>query len=170
MSGSVRNGLQPRPRGRSGQRRCGSLIIECVIAAALIATATVALTRLARNSVALNQQSDNRFAAKLTAENLLQRSQQMEADQLADQIGPLAAAMAEEYATEITASANPFESGDHRGLHLRIDVRSAPNAQVTIHDWRVFDETPEVVEESDEDTETTNAPENENGESDDASE
>ncbi|MGI9474886.1 MAG: hypothetical protein ACR2NZ_25370 [Rubripirellula sp.] len=146
--------------------RNGSLVIECVIAAALIATATLALTRLARNSVALNHQADDRLAAKLTAENLLERSKSIDIDRLESQFGPLAAKMQEETDAIIDVSANPFESGEHQGVHLRIEVAAAPNAAVTLHDWRIAEKDVDSEQLTDTSTETTT----EDGETDDASE
>lgn len=152
-------------------------MIECVIAAALIATATLALTRLAHHTTQLNHQSDNRLSAKLTAENFLERSKEIDAEQLESSVADLAESMADQYGSEITVTSDPFESGIRKGVHLRIDVAATPSARVTLHDWRWLspeetdaeggdDGDSEDSPAADEDVETTP----EEGDSDDSSE
>ena len=129
--------------------RGGSLVIECVVAAVLIATASLAMTQMAKQAIDLNQQANQRLAAKLTAENLLERLRNLPADRLEAESGSIASETEETSLSAIEIAVTPFESGDHRGLHLRVQVDAAPNARVTLHDWRLTSEVVSAVEDQD---------------------
>lgn len=126
------------PGSQTTSSRQGSLVIECVVAAALIATATLALTRLAHHTTQLNHQSNDRLSAKLTAENFRERCKEIDAAQLETRVAALAESMSQQYGAEITVRSDSFESGNRNGIHLRIHVATTPNAHVTLHDWRLI--------------------------------
>lgn len=153
------------PGSRTASTRQGSLVIECVVAAALIATATLALTRLAHHTTQLNHQANDRQSAKLTAENFRERFKEIDAEQLETSVAALAESMSQQYGSEITVTSDSFESGNLNGIHLRIHVATTPNAHVTLHDWRLIspdepDDEPDDKQRDDKGGDSDNVPAN----------
>jgi len=122
---------------RWGRRRGGSLVIEAVIAAALLATATYGLTQLAKSAAVLRQQSDQRLAATLAAENTLERLRGVPLAELTGQADEVAEIVAASSGCEVDVSTTPFTAAARDGIHLRVDVSPSQNIRVTLHDWRL---------------------------------
>lgn len=136
---------------RARPARRGSLVIEAVISAALLATAGYALTRLARTSSTLSQQADQQLAATLTAENLVERLRALESDELQQRATTVAQSLADASQCEIEVLTESFTHAGREGIHIRIDVSSSPQNRVTIHDWRLVDSNNAGEEDPDDD-------------------
>ena len=104
-------------------------------------TATVALARLASSASQLQRQADNRCAARLAAENVLARIDnvplglvQAAAEQAAEEVE-------QDSGCRVEIATDGFTAGRRDGLHLRVSATPALGQAVTVHDW-VFDQTP----------------------------
>ena len=116
--------------------RCGSLIVESVIVIALLATAFVALGNLATSSSAISQNADQRLAATLAAENMLQRLQAVSFDSVIEQSPAVAKLIQNSSGYELQVKAEEFRAGDRDAIHLIVTVAASETVSVTLHDWR----------------------------------
>ena len=124
---------------RHGGHRVGSLIVEAVIASMLMVTATIALAQLARHSAALSSQADQRLAATLAAENMIERLNDLSDDKVRAGAAAVVAEVAEVSGCRIVVDSEPFDSGSGRGLHVRVVASPQADAdlRVSLHDWRI---------------------------------
>jgi Tfp pilus assembly protein PilV len=153
--------LQHRPPQRTKFPRSGSLVIEAVIAVALLATAAYGLAKLASSAAALSRQSDQRLAATLAAENTVERLRRLPAERLAAEAGGVAHLVSESAACEVKVSTDIFSVAAGKSVHVRVDASPAKNIRVTLHDWRWVNESSEqngASETSAESTETDALP------------
>ncbi len=123
-------------RPTRSQRR-GSLVIEAVIASALLATAILALGKLAQSAAALGHQADQRLAATLAGENLLERLRAVPIEAVGERADELADVVAQQTQCDVEVSAKPFSVADREGIHVQVDVSPSPQVRVTLHDWRL---------------------------------
>ncbi len=121
--------------------RSASVIIEVVLSAALLATAGVALAKLSRGAGSLSQQADQHLAAELAADNVLNRLASLPADEVKERAAKIAKAVAEDTGCEVDTNVESFESGDARGVHVRVEVTTEMAVRVVRHAWRL--QTPE---------------------------
>jgi Tfp pilus assembly protein PilV len=144
----------PPPR-RTNSPRTGSLVIEAVIAVALLATAAYGLTKLASSAAALSRQSDQRLAATLAAENTVERLRRLPAERLAAEAGGVAQLVSESAACQVEVSTETFSVAAGKSVHVRVDASPAKNIRVTLHDWRWVNEPSEQNGESETSAEST---------------
>ena len=135
------------------RHRAGSLIIEAVVSVALLASATFALAKLAQSAAELSQQSDQRLAAALVAENTLERLRGVPAEQIASRSEDVAEQMRMTSGCKVEVTTEPFS----QGVHVRVDVSPSPNVRVTLHDWRLAAPDDEGASNESESSEVDNA-------------
>lgn len=116
--------------------RRGSLIIESVVALTLLATALVALGKLAATSTAIGKQGDQRLAATLAAENLLERLDAIPFEEVAAEARRIADVIEESCGYDIAATTEEFRAGDTDSIHVSVTVRASSLVAVTLHDWK----------------------------------
>ncbi len=126
--------VSPRPRERN---RCGSFIIEAVVAVLLLGTASLALMKLAHSSSRLRHRADQELSAVLTAQNALSRLRAVDADQISQQLGEIEEACERDSGCQVELIATPFEQPEVAGIHLRAQVAINHQRRVTLHDWKV---------------------------------
>ena len=126
--------------------RRGSLIIESVVAIALLATAFLALGNLAASSAAISRNADQRLAATLAAENVLERLRDVPFDALAEKASELGKTIPDSYGYEGQIETNDFRGGGRDAIHLAVTIRPNENVSVTLHGWRI-DQSPASEEE-----------------------
>ena len=117
--------------------RTASVVVEAVVALALLATALIALGKLATTSTAVRQQSDAQLAATLVAENTLERLSAIAFDDATDQTPKIANTMRESSGYDVVAKTDSFRVGEQESMHVTVQVRSGDLVAVTLHDWRV---------------------------------
>ncbi len=124
-------------RSRCFRPRRGSLIIESVVAIALLATAFIALGNLAASSAAISRNADQRLAATLAAENVLEQLRDVPFDALAQKASELGKAIEDSYGYKSQIETNDFRVGGRDAVHLAVTIRPSENVSVTLHDWRI---------------------------------
>lgn len=143
------------PLRRTNFPRTGSLVIEAVIAVALLATAVYGLTKLASSAAALSRQSDQRLAATLAAENTVERLRRLPAERLAAEARGVAQLVSESAACDVEVSTEIFSVAAGNSVHVRVDASPTKNVRITLHDWRWINEPSEQKGESDTSAEST---------------
>ncbi|TWU51360.1 hypothetical protein [Rubripirellula reticaptiva] len=118
----------------------GSVIVEAVLAAAMLATAGVALAKLSRGSVDLGRQSDRQLAATLAADNFLTRIRPLLADEVREEAEAAGQSVASNAGCIARVSVDDFEDGDIHGVHVIAEFSAGDGTLVRRHDWRL--ETP----------------------------
>jgi Tfp pilus assembly protein PilV len=126
-----------RAKRIGARRRRGSLIIESVVALALLTTAFVALGKLAAASAAVGRDANQRLAAMLTAENALERLRTIPFDTVVDEAPKIAAAMQVRYGCEIRMVTKPFAVGGCEAIHVSVTVQREATVSITLHDWLI---------------------------------
>lgn len=119
------------------RRRAGSLVIEGVLAVALLAMAAVAMAKLARDSASLERLADQRLSAKLVGENVLGRLRQVSDDDLASEAEKLANEFSGANDCTLTTDVQSFENETGRGIHIMVEVSLGSSVRVRTHDWRI---------------------------------
>ena len=127
--------LPERRHGRS--RRRGSLIIEAVIAVALLATAGLALTRLASSAALLSRHSSQTLAATLTAENTIERFRGLAADQVLQRAADIGTDLANQSGCQVQVETDEFLTSEQKGIHIQVTVTIEDSIRVVAHDWRL---------------------------------
>ena len=117
------------------------MIIEAVVAIALLATAFVALGRLASSSAAINQVADQRLSATLAAENTLEQLSSLSDDQLQQQASQIATAMEQTHGVQIEVSTSRFDALGRGAIHVQATARGKRGGEIKLHDWRVVSES-----------------------------
>ncbi len=117
--------------------RRGSLVIEAVVVIALLATAFVALGKLAATSAALSQNADQRLAATLAAENLLQRLQSVSIDAVVADAQQIAKTIQDSCGYQINLKTDQFRASERDAIHVAVTVTASDVVSVTLHDWRI---------------------------------
>ena len=128
--------LHHRSPTRAGTRS-GSLIIESVVAIALLATALVALGKLAASSAAISRTADQRLAATLSGENVIEQLKDVAFDDLSRESSDIAEAVQKLSGYEIKVTTDPFLVGDRDATHILVTVRPITNVLIQLHDWRI---------------------------------
>ncbi len=135
--------MRAMPTNRIGaRRRRGSLIIESVVALALLTTAFLALGKLAGASAALAKDANRRLSATLTGENVLERLRMISFDAVIDDAAQIAAAMQESYGCEIQVATEAIELNDREAIHVVVTVQPAATLSITLHDWLISQPSP----------------------------
>ena len=133
----MKHSAYDRSAAASYRRRTGSLIIESVVATALLATALVALGKLAATSAAISQTADQRLAATLIAENVLERLKVVEFDAVPGESAEIAASIQQSCPYEVQVTGDAFLAGDREARHIIVTVRPSLHVTIQLHDWRV---------------------------------
>lgn len=134
--------------------RVGSVVLEVVIAAALLATAGIGLGNLAMRSQTISRQSDQRLAAKLIAGNVLGRLNAIDLNDADIESLEREVSKVSGYDVHIKIDSinisKSMSSSVASAKHVRVEVVSMSNVRVVMHDWRVqkkpnAEETPSPV-------------------------
>ncbi|MCG8650698.1 MAG: hypothetical protein MI861_12750, partial [Pirellulales bacterium] len=120
---------------RHPRHRQGGFLIEAVIATALLATALLGLAKLARTSALLQRQADQRLAASLAAENVLEKLKPMPVDTLVAQAGGVARRVEESSNCEVQLTVDSMQISGRRAAHLTVKAAASEHTQVTLHHW-----------------------------------
>ncbi len=126
--------------------RSGSLIIESVVAIALLATALVALGKLAASSAAISRIADQRLAATLSGENVIEQLKDVTFDDLSRESSVIANAIQKSCGYEINVTTDQFLVGDRDATHILVTVRPSTNVLIQLHDWRIKQTNPGAPE------------------------
>ena len=138
-----------RNRFRNHARQ-GSLVIDAVVALALLTTAFVALGRLANSSAALSLNSDQRLAATLAGENVVERLRSVAFDALDDKAAEAGRAVEETTGFDVQIKITPFQLETREAIHLSVRVQVSEEVSVNIHDWRIANAASVASEDADE--------------------
>ena len=130
----------------AARRRRGSLIIESVVALALLTTAFLALGKLAGASAAIGKDASQRLSATLAGENMLERLRMIPFTTVIDDASKIAAVMQESCGFEIQVATEAFAVNDHEAIHVAVTVRSAATLSITLHDWLISQSSPASAE------------------------
>jgi Tfp pilus assembly protein PilV len=119
-----------------GSRRRGSLAVEAAMAVALLGSAMFAMARFSQNSAALERQADERLAAELAAENLLERLRDVPASEIANAARIAAAELERQSGCPLQVTADGVSGADQpAAVHLRVAAGPPDRWQITLHDW-----------------------------------
>lgn len=116
----------------------GSVIVEVVLAAALLATAGVGLSKLVGRSQIVARQSDQRLAAALTAANVIHRLKATEVEEIEMVAGRLQRSAIESTGYDVQVTIKPMRGANSSssGSHVRVEVIADDSVRVVMHDWR----------------------------------
>lgn len=119
--------------------RVGSVTVEVVLAATLLATAGVGLSKLVGRSQIVARQTDQRLAAKLIAGNVIERFKATDADQMEIIAEPLQRSAIESSGYDVRVTVEPMRKSDGgaSGKHVRVEVVAGDAVRVVMHDWRL---------------------------------
>ncbi|QDT04049.1 hypothetical protein K227x_24350 [Rubripirellula lacrimiformis] len=135
---------KPTPVG-SPAVRCGSVIIEVVLAVSLLAVAGVALTKLSRGASMLGRTADQHLAATLAAENTLERMRALPTGQWSTQGDAIASAVGNDTQCTVTVAVDDFQSGPNEGVHIQVQATLGDAVTVRQHDWIVREPKPDAA-------------------------
>ena len=111
------------------------MIIEAVIAAALLATALISLAKLSQSSAMLNSQADGRLAATLAAQNVIARIGVAEISSLDSSAKQAASEVESSSGCKIDVATSVFETGQRGGVHLQVIAKLNDQVSVQLHRW-----------------------------------
>lgn len=130
--------LQSNP-GRITRGQDGSVVVEVVLAAALLATAGVGLSQLVARSQVVGRQSDQRLAGALIAGNVIERLKTVDVDQIESQAEQLQQSATKSTGYDVRVTIDPITVTDSTpsGSHVRVEVIADDSVRVVMHDWRL---------------------------------
>lgn len=120
--------------------RDGSVVVEVVLAAALLATAGVGLSKLVGRSQIVARQSDQRLAAALIATNVIERLKVTDADQVETVANRLQLSAIESTGYDVQVTIKPIQGANSNlsGSHIRVEIIADDSVRVVMHDWRFW--------------------------------
>ncbi|TWU47246.1 hypothetical protein Poly51_50450 [Rubripirellula tenax] len=121
---------------RPSRMRRGSVVLEAVLASALLATAGVTLARLAQSSAALNRQSDQQLAATLAADNVMHRLDGLSVEDVRSSVDKTCASISRSSGCDVQAIIDDVVGVDARGIHVRVEVTTGGGGRVRRHHWK----------------------------------
>ena len=118
--------------------RAGGILIEAVIATALMLTATVALTRYAQSAGKLSDLANRNLNARLASENAAERMRHFPADRwssLADEVGK---SVSRSSAVTTKIMVTDFQTDDRDAVHaiIQCQIGGDPGEVVENHCWK----------------------------------
>jgi Tfp pilus assembly protein PilV len=119
--------------------RVAGVLIEAIIAATLLVTATTALTRYVVSSRQLSIAADQRLAAQLSCQNVIERLRAVSADDWQSQSELIAAAVFETSGIVTKIDVDSFQIDERDAVHatVRCQIGNSEDDFVDNHAWKV---------------------------------
>ena len=158
------------PLRRTRDRRKGSIIIECVVSALVLASCGVALLKWTRASTALSRKADIRLANQLIADNAAERLENSSITDAVDKASQIATELTTNHSVPVVIRNDEFIANDDssnrlRGIHFTIEVsQDDASTKTTRHAW-IFDTPPSKPEAPGPPAEKIDQPNPDNGDS-----
>lgn len=120
--------------------RFGGVLVEAIVASALLLTATTSLTRFIVSSKQLEIAADQRLAAKLVTENVVERLRSIKAEAWPTKADAIAQDVSTESGIKTQIKMTSFQLGERDAWHatIRCQVGNNESAYQENHTWKVI--------------------------------